>query len=67
MINTILFGVAIIQIIGGLSIIFFDYNINIRGIDWGMSSFEGNIIQVILGILIIGYVLFNENKRKINR
>ena len=67
MINTILFGVAITQIIGGLSIIFFDYNINIRGIDWGMSSFEGNIIQVILGMLIIGYVLFNENKRKNNR
>jgi len=64
MINTILFGIAITQIIGGISVIFFDHNISVRGIHWGLNSFEGNIIQISLGVLIIGYVFYNEYKKK---
>ncbi len=64
MINAVLFAIAITQIIGGISVIIFNHNISVRGMYWGLDSFEGNVIQIIFGIFIIIYIFYSEYKRK---
>jgi hypothetical protein len=64
MIKTILFAIAITQLIGGLSVLLFKYNISIRGIYWGSESFEVNIYQIIISILIILYIIYSEISRQ---